>query len=101
MSVYNLHGSAQYNGSTLSLAFHVDKDGVRLTTSTIGTADVRQLDGTLIGAFSTIATPNTYGIFKFVPITASLASNTLYAITISAVDDTTAVRSDVIYIPIF
>lgn len=101
MAQYVLKGSAVYNGSSLSLVTHIEKDGVRLTTATLGTAELRQLDGTLVSSLTGVSSAGTYGQFKFPALTVSLATNTMYLVTTQVTDDAATVRSTILYVIVF
>lgn len=96
MAQYVARGSAIYNGSILSLLAWVEKDGVRLPTATNAVAELRQANGTLISTFTTVAAPNSYGVFAFSGISASLSVNTQYTITLAITDDGATVRSTIV-----
>lgn len=98
---YETKGSAIFNGSTLSLLAWCEKDGVRLATATNATAELRQASGSLIATFTTVSSPNAYGVFAFSAASVSLSTNTQYVITLAITDDVATVRSTIVPVLVF
>ena len=101
MATYAIRADAIYTeAETVELALAVIKDGEVLTSASNATAELRQLNGTLLDSFTSEAAPDTQGIFSFEAVTRTLAPGSMYYIKVTALDGTVEL-SDVIFIKRF
>lgn len=96
MATYNIRAGVLFVNGSLKLSACLQKDGAVLASAANATAALYNTDGTLVNSFSTVASPDSQGVFTFSPLTVSLGNPLMYYLRLTIADGGTTC-SDVIF----